>query len=517
MHRPLTIAEHAALLHEGSSVRGLIDATLSAIEAADPIQPEAGHTPAAGQLNAFTQVFAADARERAELLDAQLDAHRRAGNQAGSRAGSLPALFGVPIAIKDNLCTTIGCTTCASRMLADYRSPFNATVIDRLLDAGAIIVGKTNMDEFAMGSSGEHSCFGVTRNPWDHERVCGGSSSGSAACVAAGLTPIALGSDTGGSVRQPAAFTGCVGLKPTYGRVSRYGLVAYASSLDQVGPMGRSVADVALLLDAIAGVDPLDSTSADRAAPEAAAAVLSVRDDDDSPLAGRTIGVLRDGTGATMNPAIADAMQRSVEALIAAGASVVEIDLPELEHAIATYYIIATAEASSNLARYDGVRYGHRAQPTPNQSLIEMYERSRSEGFGAEVQRRILLGTFVLSSGYYDAYYTRALRARRLIKQAYERAFAQVDALVMPTTPDPAFRIGEKASDPMSLYLEDYYTVTVNLAGVPAVSLPIMRCEHEGAALPIGAQVVGRWFDEATMLRVARVIERSVGFVGFGQ
>lgn len=514
MSRPLTIADHASALRDGTAVRELLDATLAGIETHDPTRPEPGHTSTPDELNAFTQVFAEEALRRADELDARLGTLRSAGE-------AIPPLLGVPIAIKDNLCTTLGRTTCASRMLASYRSPFDATVIERLLEAGAIIVGKANMDEFAMGSSGEHSCFGVTRNPWDTQRVCGGSSSGSAAIVGAGLTPIALGSDTGGSVREPAAFTGCVGLKPTYGRVSRYGLVAFASSLDQIGPMGRCVEDVALVLDVISGMDRLDSTSSDRAAPNAAEAVRSVRGDAPSPMAGRKVGVLRDAPGSATKPAVVDAMERAAESLRVAGATLVEIELPALEHAIATYYIIATAEASSNLARFDGVRYGHRSAEVPGQTLVDMYERSRSEGFGDEVRRRILLGTFVLSSGYYDAYYTRALRVRRLIKQEFERAFGEVEAILMPTTPDPPFRIGEKNHDPMSLYLEDYYTVTANLAGVPAVSLPIMTTRVDepgdgtgGAELPIGVQLIGRWFDEAGMLRTAKVIERAVGFRG---
>jgi aspartyl-tRNA(Asn)/glutamyl-tRNA(Gln) amidotransferase subunit A len=508
MPRPSTVAAHADLLRTGqASVRALVDAALAAIASADPVRPQPEHTPGPAHLNALTQVFEDDARQRAAALDAQLAAWRSAGRSMDE----LPALFGVPVAIKENICTTLGRTTCASRMLAGYRSPFDATAITGLLNAGAVIVGKTNMDEFGMGSSGEHSCFGVTRNPWDHSRVCGGSSSGSAACVAAGLTPIALGSDTGGSVRQPAALTGCVGLKPTYGRVSRSGLVAYASSLEQIGPMGRCVADVAAVLDAIAGPDPLDSTAAPQPPPDAGRAVASVRDDDDTPLKGLTIGVLAVADDACGSAPL-DAVARSARAAADAGARLVELTVPELSHAIATYYIIATAEASSNLARYDGVRYGARVPLEPGQALTDLYELTRSRFLGAEVQRRILLGTFVLSAGYAEAYYARALRARRLIHRAFQRAFERVDALLMPATPEPAFRIGQRTSDPMALYLADVYTVPANLAGVPAVSLPIMRCDAGGASLPVGVQVVGRWFEEASMLRVARAIERAVGF-----
>lgn len=427
-------------------------------------------------------------------------------------------LAGVPVAIKDNICIGpdaraaaalpgyAGRTTCASRMLERYESPYTATAVMRLIQAGAIIIGKTNLDEFAMGSSGENSAFGPTRNPWDVSRVPGGSSSGSAAAVSARIVPLALGSDTGGSIRQPAAFTGTVGLKPTYGRVSRYGLVAYASSLDQIGPIATNVADAALALDVIHGEDPHDATSARRNAFDAAAWINA-----SVPHPVR-VGVVRQGVCDANHPAVQDAMRDAIEVYRAQGVHVVDVDLPLLDAAIAAYYVIAPAEAASNLARYDGVRYGHRAALNVGEGLDVLYARSRAEGFGQEVQRRIMLGTYVLSSGYFDAYYLTASRARRRLLEQFNAALdgSSCDALLMPTTPGPAFQIGAK-SDPMSMYLEDVYTVAVNLAGLPAISVPMVTTPSDsGVSLPIGIQLIGRAFDEAGLLGAAAALERGV-------
>lgn len=445
-------------------------------------------------LGCYLELLADRAIERAHEID------RRMG--MGEYLGPLA---GLPIAIKDNICNDFGRTTCGSRMLASYRSPFAATVVQRLERAGAIITGKTNLDEFAMGSSSENSALGVTRNPWDTSRVPGGSSGGSAAAVAARLAPAALGSDTGGSVRQPAAFCGVVGLKPTYGRVSRWGLVAYASSLDQIGPITRSVSDAALLMEAIAGRDPLDSTCADRDAPALLASV-------DEPIPGLRIGVPRECRSPQNHPAVASAFDRAAATFRDMGATVVDVELPHLKYGIAAYYIIATAEASSNLARFDGVRYGHRATLAQGEDLFDLYARSRAEGLGAEVQRRIMLGTYALSSGYYDAYYLTALKARRLIQRDFVNLFsgpAACDVLLMPTAPTPAFKLGEKTSDPLTMYLEDVYTVTANLAGVPAISLPAGFAEVGGRNLPVGVQLLGPMFAEDRLLRAARMFEQT--------
>jgi aspartyl-tRNA(Asn)/glutamyl-tRNA(Gln) amidotransferase subunit A len=371
--------------------------------------------------------------------------------------------------------------------------------VARLRAAGAIVIGKCNMDEFAMGSSTENSAYQVTRNPWDLERVPGGSSGGSAAAVAADLCPAALGTDTGGSIRQPAALCGVVGLKPTYGRVSRYGVVAFASSLDQVGPFANSVGDVATVLEVIAGHDPRDATSAHLEPPEARAAGGGAQ--------GLRIGVPKEYFAAGLDPEIAGSVRGALAHAEGLGATVEEVSLPHTEYAIPTYYILATAEASSNLARYDGVRYGHRAASAD--SLQALYGRTRSAGFGAEVKRRIMLGTYVLSSGYYDAFYLKGQKVRTLIRRDFDAAFAKVDLLVTPTTPTPAFRIGEKTDDPLAMYLSDVYTVTVNLAGLPGLSLP---CGVTGAGLPIGLQIVGRRFDEATVLRLGAALEAGLGF-----
>jgi aspartyl-tRNA(Asn)/glutamyl-tRNA(Gln) amidotransferase subunit A len=427
------------------------------------------------------------------LEDRALD-RARAQDRALAAGAEAGPLAGVPVVVKDLLNITGLATTCGSRILEGYRPPFTATAVARLEEAGAIVIGKANMDEFAMGSSTERSGFRPTRNPWDPTRVPGGSSGGSAAAVAAHMAPMALGSDTGGSIRQPAAFCGVVGLKPSYGRVSRYGLVAFASSLDQVGPLARTVDDIARVATVLCGQDPRDSTSAALDVPDFAAAAAREPE-------GLRIGV----PWAVLEGVETETLARFREALgslEAAGASVVEVELPHLPHAVATYYIVATAEASSNLARYDGVRYGHRAPGTVD--LKEMYGRTRDEGFGAEVKRRVILGTFVLSSGYYDAYYLRAQKVRTLIRRDFERAFESCDAVATPTTPTAAFRMGEKTADPLQMYLEDIFTVPANLAGIPGISLP---CGLAGG-LPVGLQLLGRPFDEETLLHCGAVFQR---------
>jgi aspartyl-tRNA(Asn)/glutamyl-tRNA(Gln) amidotransferase subunit A len=413
---------------------------------------------------------------------------------AGAPAGPLA---GVPVAIKDNLCTTFGPTTCASKMLEHFCSPYNAHVVEKLLAADAVIIGKTNMDEFAMGSSTENSGLKKTCNPWDLSRVPGGSSGGSAAAVAARMCAAALGSDTGGSIRQPAGFCGVVGLKPTYGRVSRYGLVAYGSSLDQIGPIAQTVEDAALLLNVIAGHDPRDSTSV----PEETAPVVDYTAELDSPVEGLRIAVvesLLEGAQAEVQQAVEEALRLYQKM----GARLVPIQMPHFDYAISAYYVIATAEASSNLARYDGVHYGYRSPHA--QDYIEVYSKSRDEALGAEVKRRIMLGTFALSSGYYDAYYLKALKVRNLIRGDFVRAFEQADCLMMPVSPTTAFRFGEKTADPLQMYLADIYTIAVNLAGVPAVSIP---CGLDRQGLPIGLQIVTGPFTENKLLRIARMFE----------
>jgi aspartyl-tRNA(Asn)/glutamyl-tRNA(Gln) amidotransferase subunit A len=438
-------------------------------------------------LNAFLQIDRAGALQRAEELD------KASGNSNG-------ALNGIPIAIKDNICVRGLQTSCGSRILGPYHAPYNATAIERLNEAGAIIVGKTNCDEFAMGSSNENSAFGPVRNPWDTERVPGGSSGGSAAAVAAGIVPVALGSETGGSVRQPASLCGIVGLKPTYGRISRYGLVAFGSSLDQIGIFGRNALDIGAVLGVIAGRDAHDATTADVPVPDYGAEIAR-------GIEGARIGVPRELFGEGLDAEVRESVERAIEAYRELGAEIVDVELPHAKYCIAVYYIIATAEASSNLARYDGVRYGFRAEEA--NELRAMYRRTRDEGFGPEVKRRIMLGTYVLSSGYYDAYYRKAQQVRSLIKQDFLRAFEKCDVIATPTTPTVAFLIGEKTDDPLSMYLNDIYTCTANLAGIPGISLP---CGLSGEGLPIGFQLMGPHWSEAALLRLAHAYEQAHPF-----
>ncbi|UCH81066.1 MAG: Asp-tRNA(Asn)/Glu-tRNA(Gln) amidotransferase subunit GatA [Nitrospiraceae bacterium] len=406
------------------------------------------------------------------------------------------ALYAMPLAIKDNICTEGVKTTCSSAMLRNFIPPYESSVTEKLKEQGYILTGKTNLDEFAMGSSTENSAFGHTRNPWDLERVPGGSSGGSAAAVAADECIAALGSDTGGSIRQPAAFCGVVGLKPTYGRVSRYGLVAFASSLDQIGPVTKCVKDSAILLNAIAGHDVCDSTSADVPVPDFTAEI-------GQDIKGMKIGIPREYFIEGIDEEVEAAVKEGIRQLESLGAVPIEISLPHTGYAVATYYILATSEASSNLARYDGVRYGMRVE---GDDLIDMYMRTREEGFGAEVKRRIILGTYSLSSGYYDAYYKKAQQARTLIKQDFENAFEKVDVIVTPTTPTPAFKVGEKMEDPLQMYLTDIFTISINLAGVPGISIP---CGFTAANLPVGLQIIGKHFDEGSVLKAAYAFEQS--------
>jgi aspartyl-tRNA(Asn)/glutamyl-tRNA(Gln) amidotransferase subunit A len=435
-------------------------------------------------LNAFLEIGREQALKRVEAFTP---------NQTG-------ALQGIPIAVKDNICVRGMQTSCGSKILGDYQPPYNATVIERLLAAGAVVVGKTNCDEFAMGSSNENSAFGPVKNPWDISRVPGGSSGGSAAAVAAGIVPVALGSDTGGSVRQPASLVGVVGLKPTYGRNSRYGLVAFASSLDQVGIFGRSVVDVATVLQVIAGRDSHDATTADVTVPDYQASF-------GQSLKGARIGFPGDLFGEGLDPQVRDSVREAVEVYRGLGAEIVDIELPHARYAIAVYYIIATAEASSNLARFDGVRYGFRAEEAPE--LRQMYRKTRDEGFGAEVKRRIMLGTYVLSAGYYDAYYRKAQQVRTLIRDDFRRAFTSCDAIITPTSPTTAFKLGEKVDDPLAMYLNDIYTVTANLAGIPGINVP---CGLSSEKLPIGFQLLGPYWAEPTLFRLSHAYELAQPF-----
>ena len=459
---------------------------------------------ATGQLSATDACRAA--LDRIAALDPSLNAFRTvAADRALARAAEIDAnksnrnlaLLGVPVALKDNLCTKGVQTTASSRILDGYVPPYDATVVERLEAAGAVIVGKTNCDEFAMGSSTENSAYGPTRNPWATDRTPGGSSGGSAAAVAARMVPLALGSDTGGSIRQPAALCGVVGFKPSYGRVSRYGLLAFASSLDQIGPLTRSVRDAALVAAVIAGHDPCDSTSANVPIPDFQAALGA------TDLRGIRIGVPRHLFREGVDAEVMAAFDAAVEVTRQQGAEIVDVTLEHSPEAIPVYYIIATAEASANLARYDGVRYGYRAAAA---TLGDMYDRTRGGGFGREVKRRIILGTYVLSAGYYDAYYRKAQQVRTLIRRDYDRALATVDVIAMPTSPTAAFALGERTEDPVQMYLSDVFTVGANLAGLPAVSVP---CGFTNARLPVGLQFTGRAMDDATVLRVADGYERA--------
>jgi aspartyl-tRNA(Asn)/glutamyl-tRNA(Gln) amidotransferase subunit A len=399
------------------------------------------------------------------------------------------------VAVKDNICTAAGSTTCGSRMLADFRSPYAAGVVDRLERAGAVVIAKTNLDEFAMGSSTEHSAVGPTRNPWDLDRVVGGSSGGSAAAVAAGIVPVALGTETGGSVRQPAAMCGVIGVKPSYGRVSRFGLVAFASSLDQIGLFASTTQDAAVLLQVLAGNDPRDSTSLDHPVPDYANAVRQS--------AGHVrLGVARECLGPGLDEEVRADVERAIDVYRDLGAKIVDVSLPRQHTAVACYYVIASAEAASNLARYDGIHFGRRT--TGPADAFDLCTRSRAEGFGPEVKRRIMLGNFALSHGYYDAYYLKAAKVRTLIRRDFEQAFQGVDAIVTPTTPTPAFRLGEKLDDPLSMYLADVYTVPASLAGLPAVSLP---CGFASGGLPVGMQLIGPFLGEARLLQLSAMYE----------
>ncbi|NPA53087.1 MAG: Asp-tRNA(Asn)/Glu-tRNA(Gln) amidotransferase subunit GatA [Aquificae bacterium] len=440
------------------------------------------------KINSYVTDLTQQALEKAKEADEKL-----------SSLENIPDLFGLPIAIKDNISTKGIRTTCSSKMLENYVPPFDATVIEKLNQQGYIITGKTNLDEFAMGSSTENSAFFTTKNPWDLERVPGGSSGGSAAAVGAGIVPAALGSDTGGSIRQPAAFCGVVGLKPTYGRVSRYGLVAFASSLDQIGPITRTVEDAALLLNIISGKDPKDSTSDN-------VPVLDFLSYIGKDIKGIKIGLPKEFFIEELDSQIKETVLNAAKELEKEGAELVEVSLPTTKYAIEAYYIIAPSEASSNLARYDGVRYGYRAKEYKN--LEEMYSKTRDEGFGAEVKRRIMLGTYALSSGYYDAYYLKAQKVRTLIYQEFMNVFKEVDVLLTPTTPDVAFKIGEKTDDPIQMYLSDIFTVSVNMASLPGISIPCGFKDN----LPIGMQIIGKPFDEGTVLQVASYYEKMHDF-----
>jgi aspartyl-tRNA(Asn)/glutamyl-tRNA(Gln) amidotransferase subunit A len=472
-----TIAETIEKLARGdTSARAEVERALSSAEKLND------------ELNAFLEIDRGGALRRADLIDEKI--------KAGETPAS-PQLNGISIAVKDNICVRGMQTSCGSRILGPYKPPYNATAIDRLFNAGAVVIGKTNCDEFAMGSSNENSAFGPVRNPWDKSRVPGGSSGGSAAAVAAGIVPLALGSDTGGSVRQPASLCGVIGVKPTYGRVSRYGLVAFGSSLDQIGVFAQTAVDAALALQVIAGRDPHDATTAD-------VLVDDYVGETEKDIAGLRLGVSQTLLGEGLDAEVRASIEKAIDAYRALGAQIVDIDLPHAKYAIAVYYIIATAEASSNLARYDGVRYGFRAEEAP--ALREMYRKTRDEGFGPEVKRRIMLGTYVLSAGYYDAYYLKAQKVRMLIKNDFATAFAKCDAVLTPTAPSPAFRFGDKVDDPLAMYLNDIYTVTANLAGIPGISVP---CGLSAERLPIGLQLLGPYWSEGLLFRLAHAYQQA--------
>lgn len=440
------------------------------------------------ELNAFLTVVSDSAIAQAQEID-----------RAAVQGDELPPLAGAIIAVKDNMVMRGVRTTAGSRILFNYKPPYTATAIERLQQAGAIIIGKTNLDEFAMGSSTENSAFGPVKNPWDTSRVPGGSSGGSAVAVAAGLAMGALGSDTGGSIRQPASLCGVVGLKPTYGRVSRYGLIAFGSSLDQIGPFANSVEDAAQILSVIAGRDANDSTSSNVDVEDHAASLSG-------NISGLRVGVPREYFGAGLDSEVKQAIDQAIKKLEEAEATIVDVSLPHTEYAVPVYYLIATAEASANLARFDGVRYGFRAEEAT--TLQSMYSRTRDQGFGAEVKRRIMLGTYALSAGYYDQYYGKAQKVRSLIERDFREAFEKCDVIATPTAPTPAFKLGDKTNDPLEMYLSDIYTITANLAGVPGLSMP---CGLSSSGLPIGIQLIGKHFDEARLLRTAYNLEQALG------
>ncbi|WP_044872109.1 Asp-tRNA(Asn)/Glu-tRNA(Gln) amidotransferase subunit GatA [Pseudomonas sp. LFM046] len=472
MHQ-LTLAEIArGLAAKEFSAEELTRSLLARIHQLDP------------QLNSFISITDEPAIDQAKAADA-----RRAAGEQG-------ALLGAPIAHKDLFCTESVLTSCGSKILDGFKAPYDATVVARLKAAGAVSLGKLNMDEFAMGSSNESSHYGAVKNPWALDRVPGGSSGGSAAAVAARLVPAATGTDTGGSIRQPAAFTNLTGIKPTYGRVSRWGMIAYASSLDQGGPLARTAEDCALMLGAMAGFDPKDSTSVDQPVDDYLASL-------NQPLAGLRIGLPKEYFGAGLDSRIADAVLAVVEELKKLGATVKEVSLPNMQHAIPAYYVIAPAEASSNLSRFDGVRFGYRCENPQN--LEDLYKRSRAEGFGTEVKRRIMVGTYALSAGYYDAYYLKAQKIRRLIKNDFMAAFGEVDVILGPTTPNPAWKLGEKNNDPVAQYLEDIYTITANLAGLPGLSMPAGFVD----GLPVGVQLLAPYFQESRLLNVAHQYQQA--------
>jgi aspartyl-tRNA(Asn)/glutamyl-tRNA(Gln) amidotransferase subunit A len=473
-----TASELLALLAQGDvTAENLTRHFLAVIKRLDP------------QVRAFLHVDESGALQQAQSVDER----RKRGQPLG-------ALAGIPVAVKDVLCTRGQPTTCASKILEHFRPPYDAHVITRLRASDAVLIGKTNLDEFAMGSSTENSAFQVTRNPWDPTRIPGGSSGGSAAVVAACEAPLSLGTDTGGSVRQPASLCGVVGLKPTYGRVSRFGLIAFGSSLDQVGPFAHTVGDAARLLEVIAGHDPRDSTSVDKPVPPYGQTL-------EQPLDGLTIGVPREYAGEGLDAEVDSAVREALRTYQGLGATLREVSLPHSRYALAAYYLVATAEASSNLARYDGVHFGTRS--TTHANLVQMYSRSRGEGFGTEVKRRIMLGTYALSSGYRDAYYLKALRVRRLIRNDFDSALRTCDVIAGPTSPTVAFPIGERTSDPLAMYLADIYTIGANLAGLPGISIP---CGFSKAGLPIGLQLLAGPFEEEKLLRVARMYERATGW-----
>jgi len=474
-HTQTAHALREALLRGETTAVAVTESFLSRIDAVD------------GQVEAYTQVWRESALQQAAHIDEKV-----------ARGEDPGPLAGVPISLKEVLCTTEGFTTCASRILANFRSPYDATAVRKLAAAGAVFLGKVNMDEFAMGSSTENSAIKKTRNPWDTKRVPGGSSGGSAASVAADECALSFGTDTGGSIRQPAAFCGCVGMKPTYGRVSRYGLVAFASSLDQIGPLSKDVRDAAISLNVLCGKDPHDATTADLPVPDFTQALTG-------DVQGLRLGLPKEYFTDTLGVEMRAQVDAAVEVLRAQGAEIVEVSLPHTEYAVAVYYIVATAEASANLARFDGVRYGFRHPDAKN--VRDLYVLSKSEGFGPEVQRRILLGTYVLSSGYYDAYYLKAQKVRALIKRDFDEAFTKCDAILTPTVPAPAFEFGAKA-DPLEMYLNDIFTISANLAAIPAISVP---CGLSKEGLPAGLQVIGKAFDEETVLRVAHCYEQHSG------